>query len=154
MKKLLLKPMSVVFLIFVVVIIGSNICCTGKASNNGTNSTANNDKSSTTNEAVIALTDQNFDAKISSGVTLVDFWATWCKPCRMQGPIIEEVGKEMIGKVTVGKVDIDDSPSIAGRFGVENIPTMIIFKNGKVVGQFVGLTTKEEIISALNNQLK
>jgi thioredoxin 1 len=158
MKKLILNPMSIVFLIFASVLIGSNLCCTGHASNNEQNTSTNADESSSTSTptagAVLKLTESTFDTQINTGVVLVDFWATWCKPCRLQGPVIEEVSKEMTGKVTVGKLDIDESPSIANRYNVESIPTMIIFKDGKVVGQFVGVTDKEIIVSALNKQLK
>jgi len=72
----------------------------------------------------------------------------------MMGPVIENVGKEMAGKATICKLNIDQSPSIADRFGVQNIPTMIIFKDGKVAKQFVGITSKEDIITALNNLIK
>ncbi len=150
MKKLFSNPMSLVILLFAITIAGSNISCNGRASNNDKNTSV----SETSSNAVITLTDQTFDSKINTGVTLVDFWATWCKPCRAQGPVIEEIGKDMAGKVTVGKLDIDENPSIVSRFGIENIPTMIIFKNGKVVQQFIGLTAKEDIVSALNKQLK
>ena len=157
MKRLILNPMSIVFLIFATILIGSNICCTGNAANKDKSNSSGTDKTTaatTSSDGVLTLTDNNFDTKISTGVVLVDFWATWCRPCRLQGPVIEEVGKEMTGKVTIGKLDIDASPDIASRFGVESIPTMIIFKDGKVVQQFVGLTEKADIISALNKQIK
>jgi thioredoxin 1 len=159
MKKLFLNPMSIVFMLFATILIGSNVCCTGIASNND-NSLTNEVVKTTSSQAtavpggVINLTEQSFDAKISTGVTLVDFWATWCKPCRRQAPVIEEVSTEMAGKVNVGKLDIDESPLIADKYGVESIPTMIIFKDGIAVGQFIGLTSKEDIITALNKQLK
>jgi thioredoxin 1 len=158
MKKLISNPMSIVFLVFLTIIIGSNVCCTGKASNKGINVSADANETQAAEASapgsVMKLTEGSFDAKTGTGVALVDFWATWCKPCRMQGPIIEEVGKEMAGKVTVGKLDIDENPSIANKYGVQSIPTMLIFKDGIVVGQFVGITAKEDILSALNKQLK
>jgi thioredoxin 1 len=105
-------------------------------------------------ESMIVLNSTNFDETIGSGIVLVDFWATWCKPCRMQAPVIEEIQKEMESKIKVGKLDIDKSPDIADRYGVQSIPTMIIFKNGKPAEQFVGITTKEKITEAINKQLK
>ena len=158
MKKLISNPLSIVFVVFMTILIGSNVCCTGKASNKG-KSTATEVSETETAEAsvpgaVMKLTEGSFDEKTGTGVALVDFWATWCKPCRMQGPIIEEVGKDMAGKVTVGKLDIDENPAIANRYGVQSIPTMLIFKDGKVVGQFVGVTDKATIISELNKHLK
>lgn len=103
---------------------------------------------------IIQLTDDNFDDEINSGIVLVDFWATWCGPCRMQAPILEKVNTEMEGKVTIAKLDVDKNHIISDRYGVLNIPTLIIFNKGKQVKQFVGLTQKEEIISALNKELK
>ena len=153
MKKFVLNPLAVVFFFFATLLVSINAGCTGKASNNGNNTTTT-DETSAAKTAVLTLDAQSFDARISTGVTLVDFWATWCRPCRMQGPVIEEVSKDMAGKVTVGKLDIDDNPDIAARYGVESIPNMIIFKDGKVVGQFIGLTEKDELVKALNNHLK
>ena len=157
MKKIISNPTTIIFLFFALVLIGSNICCTGKASNNKNNTEASFDNNSLPNsksESVITLNENNFDESIKSGIVLVDFWATWCPPCRMMGPVIENIGKEMNGKASVCKVDIDQSPAIAGRYNVQSIPTMIIFKDGKVVKQFVGITSKEDIIEAINSQLK
>ena len=102
---------------------------------------------------IVHITDNTFDETIKSGVVLVDFWATWCGPCRMQAPILEEVNKEMAGKITIAKVDIDQNRNTANRFGIMNIPTLIIFKNGKQVNTFVGLTEKDELIKTLNKVL-
>lgn len=102
---------------------------------------------------ILHLSDNNFEEKISQGIVLVDFWATWCKPCLMQAPILEEVNKEMAGKITIAKLDIDKNKVITDRYGVMNIPTMLLFKNGKQVNQFVGLTEKEILIKAINNEL-
>lgn len=103
---------------------------------------------------IIHATDNNFDETIKSGVVLVDFWATWCGPCRQQSPILEEVNKEMAGKITIAKLNIDENRTTTKRFGVMNIPTLLIFKNGVQVNKFVGLTEKDEIINALNKVLK
>ena len=90
--------------------------------------------------AINHLTTENFDSAIASGTVLVDFWATWCGPCRMQAPILEELDARMGGKVSICKVDVDEEPSVAGRFGVSSIPTLIAFKDGQVVNTRVGVT--------------
>jgi len=157
MKKILRNPMTIVFLFFATVLIGSNLCCTGKASNHEKQAITTNENTSATtvdnSGAVQSLSSATFDASIKSGIVLVDFWATWCRPCKMQSPIIEEVSSEMVGKASVYKLDIDQSPSIADRYNVQSIPTMIIFKDGKVVTQFVGLTEKDQIISAIEKAM-
>jgi thioredoxin 1 len=136
---------------------GSNICCTGKASSNDSNTgiqapaASSNEKSS---GSVIVLNENNFDEYISKGVVLVDFWATWCKPCRMQGPVIEEVSTEMKGKASICKLDIDANPSVTERFNIQSIPTLLIFKDGKVVNKFIGVTAKDDIVNALNKFIK
>jgi len=107
-----------------------------------------------TEEAVITLNGQNFDKTIKKGVVLVDFWAAWCRPCRMQGPIIEEIAKEMGKKIKVGKLDTDQNKALSQRYSVAYLPTLIIFKNGKIVEQFVGLQQKETLVNAINKHLK
>jgi len=83
----------------------------------------------------------------------VDFWAVWCGPCQMQGPIVEEVAKEMEAKAKVGKVNVDENPESAGKYGVMSIPTLIIFKGGQPVKQMVGVQSKDILISELNKLL-
>ena len=107
-----------------------------------------------TEEAVITLNDQNFDKTIKKGVVLVDFWATWCRPCRMQAPIVEEIAKEMGKKIKVGKLDTDQNKALSQRYSVTYLPTLVIFKNGKIVEQFVGLQQKETLVNAINKHLK
>ena len=98
------------------------------------------------------LTEENFHEGISKGVTLVDFYADWCGPCRMMTPVLERVAKEMKGKATVAKLDIDQAQKTAGSFQVTSIPTLILFNDGKEVGRLVGLrdadTVKEFIQTA------
>ena len=102
----------------------------------------------------LALTDANFDTEASKGVMLVDFWAPWCAPCLMQGPILEKVAVAMSGKVKIGKCNVDEAPQSAERFGIRSIPTLIILKDGKVVEQFVGVRREAELISALTKHIK
>jgi len=94
-------------------------------------------------EKVTELTDKNFNKTIKSGIVLVDFWASWCGPCRMQGPIIDELAKEMGNKVKITKLNVDQYNAISLEYNVKNIPTIIIFKDGKPVHRFVGLQKKE-----------
>ncbi|MEI7905709.1 MAG: thioredoxin [Candidatus Firestonebacteria bacterium] len=98
-------------------------------------------------ENVIAFTDANFDAEVLKSKTpvLVDFWAEWCGPCRMLGPTIEELAKEYAGKVKVGKVNVDENPGIASKYSIRSIPTVMIFKNGTILDQMVGVQPKEAI---------
>jgi len=91
------------------------------------------------------FTDDSFESEISKGVTLVDFHADWCGPCRMLAPVLEEVSKEIKGKASVGKVDIDKEQKIAAQFQITSVPTMILFKDGKEVNRLVGLRNAEAI---------
>ena len=97
--------------------------------------------------SIMHLTKDNFDSITSSGLVLVDFWATWCGPCRMQAPILEEFDKQMEGRVRVCKLDVDEVPAIAQRFGVMSIPTLIAFKDGKQLSNEVGVTSCEELMT-------
>ena len=102
---------------------------------------------------------QHFDAKsfetaiAGDKPVLVDFWATWCGPCRMIAPVIEEIAAEFEGKAIVGKVDVDQEPGLAQRFGIMSIPTLIVFKGGKVVEQAVGARGKADVAALLSRHL-
>ncbi|MCZ0717044.1 thioredoxin [Aerococcus kribbianus] len=94
---------------------------------------------------VKAITDQNFTEETQDGLVLIDFWATWCGPCRMQSPIVEQLDDEMGDQVKFTKMDVDDNPQTASEFGIMSIPTLMIKKNGQVVDQLVGYTPKERL---------
>ncbi len=91
------------------------------------------------------FTDTNFQEKAldTEGVAVVDFWAEWCGPCRMIGPIIEELAQEYDGKALIGKVNVDSNPEVPMKYGVRSIPTILILKNGEVVDKHIGVTTKK-----------
>lgn len=95
----------------------------------------------------------NFEKVIKKTTILVDFWAEWCAPCKIQNPILDEVAKELNGKALVGKVNVDDNRTIAQRYGIQNIPALILFKNGEKIHQFVGIQPKEKIISTIIHYL-
>jgi len=102
----------------------------------------------------IEITDSSFDEVIKSEQpVLVDFWAEWCGPCKMIGPIVEELAGEFEGKVTIGKLDVDANQGISGRFGIRSIPTLLIFKGGEVVDKVVGVVSKSELADKLEAQL-
>lgn len=95
----------------------------------------------------IVLTSENFDAEVlrSDKPVLVDFWATWCGPCRMLSPVIAEIAKEKEGTARVGKVNVDEQPELANAYGISAIPTVMAFKDGKIVGTVVGVQPKDRL---------
>ncbi len=103
----------------------------------------------------LELNESNFDAEVlqSAQPVLVDFWAPWCGPCRSMAPIIDEVAQEFAGRVKVAKVNVDENQALAGRYKIMSIPTMVMFKNGEVVGQMVGYTAKGVLTKRLEQLL-
>ncbi|MBC7555506.1 MAG: thioredoxin [Chryseobacterium sp.] len=103
----------------------------------------------------IEITDQSFQETVlnSDKPVLVDFWAAWCGPCRTLGPIVEEIANDFEGKAIVGKVDVDNNQQISMDYGIRNIPTVLIFKNGEVVDKLVGVSPKELIAEKLQAHL-
>ena len=101
------------------------------------------------------FTDANFKqtALEDNSVAVVDFWAEWCGPCRMIGPIIEELSQEYDGKVVVGKVNVDHNPEVSMKYGIRSIPTVLILKNGEVVDKQVGVTTKKVLVDKIESHL-
>ena len=99
----------------------------------------------------LEITDQNFDEIVlkSDKPVIVDFWAEWCGPCWMVGPIVEEIGNDYSEKVLVGKLDVDSNPDVTTKFGIRNIPTVLFFKNGSVVDKQVGAVPKSNLVSKL-----
>ncbi len=102
--------------------------------------------------ADITITDGNFENEVlkSDKPVLVDFWAVWCGPCQVQGPIVEEVANVLGDKAKIGKFNVDENPNVAQQYGIMSIPTIMIFKNGTVVKQFIGVQSKEALLVELN----
>lgn len=104
-------------------------------------------------ENIKILDDQTFDQTVSKGVSLVDFWAEWCGPCKVQGPIVDEVADELHEKANICKLDIDHNKQTAAKYGIQSIPTILVFKDGKVVDKFVGVKPKQQLMKSLQNHL-
>jgi thioredoxin 1 len=106
-----------------------------------------------TSDKIRKFTDENFDEETKEGVVLVDLWAPWCGPCRAVAPIVDELASDYDGKVTIGKLNIDENPIVPGRFMVRGIPTLLVFKDGQLADTVVGLTPKESLAKVLDKQL-
>lgn len=102
-------------------------------------------------EGIVDLNDSNFDEKISSGIAIVDFWAPWCGPCKMQTPILEQMVSKVDEDITIAKLNVDEAPQTAGKFGVRAIPTILIVKDGQPVQQMVGLQQEAALMEAIEN---
>ena len=102
--------------------------------------------------SVLHLDDNNFE-QATSGVALIDFWAEWCGPCRMLGPVLDQVAEEIGDKAVVAKINVDDSQELAMKYSVKSIPAIFVLKDGEVVNQFVGVQDKTALINAINEQL-
>jgi thioredoxin 1 len=105
--------------------------------------------------ATVKVTDDSFETDVlkAEGPVLVDYWAEWCGPCKQIGPALEEIAGEMAGKVTIAKLNIDDNPMAPGKYGVRGVPTLMLFKNGKVAATRVGAMPKSKIVEWLNESV-
>jgi thioredoxin 1 len=101
----------------------------------------------------VELTNANFNETVAKGVSLVDFWAPWCGPCRMIAPIIEELAEDFDGKATIAKVNTDEEQDIATKYGIRSIPTILFFKDGEIVDQMVGAASKQAFEEKINSLL-
>lgn len=108
------------------------------------------------NDKVVAVTSQNFESEVlrSTQPVLLDFWAEWCAPCRALGPTIDALAEQFQGRVKVAKLDVDQSPDVAGQYGVQSIPTLLLFRGGNVIEQRVGLLSKDELARLLDASLQ
>lgn len=102
----------------------------------------------------VTITNQNLEQVLSSSaVVVVDFWAVWCGPCRMLAPVVEQVANEVSGRAVVAKCNVDEAKEVALKYRIMSIPTLLFFKNGEVVNKTVGVVSKEDIITIINNLL-
>lgn len=104
-------------------------------------------------ENIKILTKENFDAEVSAGLAMIDFWAAWCYPCRMVAPVMEELAADFAGKAKICKVNVDEQPELGGKFGVRSIPTVVVLMDGKEVGRMVGVQSKTQYAEALKAKL-
>ncbi len=111
-------------------------------------------KDAKVSEKLINLTDKNFKTYVKHGVSLVDFWAEWCQPCKLQGPVVSQLADELSANgIKICKLDVENNKRISQELGIKNIPTIIIFKNGKPIEKFVGLKGKSVLLKAMNKAI-
>ncbi len=105
---------------------------------------------------MLEFTDANFDQEVikSDIPVLVDFWAVWCGPCKMIAPLVEELSAEYQGKIKIGKLDVDNNPNVSMTYGIRSIPTLLIFRDGKIADQIIGAVPKQAIAQKLDSQLQ
>ncbi len=144
------RPLQIAILV-IAVAVGSVMIFNNGQANSGSEAIA---YVSDEDSKVVNLTDAVFEQSIAEGVTLVDFWAVWCPPCRIQNPIIEQVALEIGDRAKIAKVDVDHNPRSAGAYRVQNIPTLIIFKDGQPVQRFVGVQQKQTLLAALESHMQ
>ncbi len=97
------------------------------------------------------LNSENFSTETSQGIALIDFWAEWCGPCKMLGPVIDEIASEVSDEITIAKVDVDKAQNIASQYNVRSIPAIFILKDGAIVNQLIGMQDKQTLLDAINN---
>ncbi len=141
------RPVQIALLVIAIAVSSVMIFNNGNASSDNVKAVSKEDSN------VMELTDAIFEQTISEGIVLVDFWAVWCPPCRIQNPIVEEVASEIGGKATIAKLDVDNNPRSANVHMVKNIPTLIIFKDGEAVQRFVGVQQKETLMAAIESHM-
>ncbi|MFA6294588.1 MAG: thioredoxin [Victivallales bacterium] len=100
------------------------------------------------------LNSENFDSETSKGVALIDFWAEWCGPCKMLGPVLEEVVKEVGDSAVIAKINVDEAQELAMKYAVRSIPAIFILKDGKTIQQFIGIQSKQVLVNAVKDALK
>jgi len=103
-----------------------------------------------THSSIKELNDVNFQAQVKTGVTLVDFWASWCMPCKMMAPVLNETAEALGSNAKIGKLDVDSNQASSAKYGVRSIPTLILFKNGKEINRFVGVKTKDFLLKEIS----
>jgi thioredoxin 1 len=103
-----------------------------------------------THSSIKELSDANFQAQVKNGVTLVDFWAAWCMPCKMMAPVLNETAEALGNTAKIGKLDVDSNRAASAKYGVRSIPTLILFKNGKEINRFVGVKTKDFLLKEIS----
>lgn len=102
-------------------------------------------------EGLVKLNDNNFDETVAEGITIVDFWAPWCGPCKMQTPILEGMVPKVGDDVTLARLNVDEAPQAAGKYGIRAIPTMLVFKDGEIAQQFVGVQQEPALMAAIES---